>query len=339
MSMQFRRSERGLALVTVLLMVAVITTLAALMLEKTSLKVTELSLATQQPRMQAAVMSAEARALKLLSERVTEEPFAKSDELYEIQGPFEQNGLSYKLRVVDLSGRLPLNNLSLDKQYASLWRTRLKRLLLSLELDPELANQIEDLQYLGGAPLVDSAEGDEAAGEGGEGGDGAEGSGGEVEAQALAALGDEQSIQPLVSLYELTRIEGVSAETVRLLAPHVSVLPVSTRLNVNQVEAGLGAALELSEAPESGFASLSDAGAGAEESQGLSLSSDVFVVVTEVSLGSADQKRYAFSLLARQSTGALTAGSNAAGFAVVTRYLGGPDLFNVLSPIQDPNPN
>lgn len=127
--------------------------------------------------------------------------------------------------------------------------------------------------------------------------------------------------RPMQSISELRLVRGMDAESWNLLAPHVCALPARTTLNINTAAAPLLQALveefaaqdgeRLVEArPESGYDSVEaflqqEAFAGREiDSTGLSVTSQFFLVRSEILVGTARARL--FSVIERQANGVRT---------------------------------
>lgn len=120
----------------------------------------------------------------------------------------------------------------------------------------------------------------------------------------------------LTSPSELLLLEGVSPDNYRCLEDHVAALPIATAINVNTADALVIAALSdrisiaeateiVKDRPENGYATLADflahpglAGSGIS-AEGLALASDFFMTRGQATFGEAEVGLY--SLIARRS--------------------------------------
>jgi general secretion pathway protein K len=210
------RSQRGVALVMAVLVVALGTMIAVnLMWQGTlDLRRAEASLAADQGLMY--VQGAEAWAADILRQDLVDSP--ESDHLSETWAielpPLPVDGGTIVGRLEDLQGRFNLNNLiGADGMESQLARRQFERLLLSVDADPQLAGAVvdwldpdteqrfptggEDVVYTDGDPPYRTAN------------------------------------SMITSASELMAITGFDREIYQRLAPYVTVLPRGTKLNVN----------------------------------------------------------------------------------------------------------
>ena len=225
------RRQRGVALLTVLLVTALVTVLAVGMVERHRLAIarTRQVLTWQQSLDYALGAESHARALlraDLLEDR--EDPPADSllDRWAEPMAPFEIPSGEIELRIRDLTGLLNLNA-TVDPA----GRDRLRRLLDALGLDPTLADAVadwidEDLEPSGAGGAEDGA-------------------------YLLAAPAHRSANRELASVTELRLLPGVDEETWLRLLPFVAALPGDTRrINVNTAPGPVLAALAPGMTPE-----------------------------------------------------------------------------------------
>ena len=206
---------RGVALVSVLLVVAIASTLAYGMVERQGFSIahSRQMLAGSQARELA--LAGEYFVREALFEDWDDEETRNLDTLEEEWASLDELDLAdatVELHVVDLDRRFNLNSVDGGKQ-ATENTARLKRLLESVNLDPELTDRWKD--------WIDA---DEDVGElGGE------------DAQAL--LGDHPrrtANQPATHLSEFMVATGIAPEDFDALRPHVAVLPTpDLMVNIN----------------------------------------------------------------------------------------------------------
>ena len=210
------RAQRGMALITAMLVVAIGTIIAVnLMWQGTlDLRRAEAALAADQGLMY--VQGAEAWAADILRQDLVDSP--SSDHLGEQWAtelpPLPVDGGAIVGRIEDLQGRFNLNNLiAPDGMENELMRRQFERLLSSLDIDPALAGAVvdwldpdtdlrfptggEDVTYSGNDPPYRTAN------------------------------------SMITSVSELMAITGFDRESYLRLAPYVTVLPSGTKLNVN----------------------------------------------------------------------------------------------------------
>jgi general secretion pathway protein K len=214
--MSARRQQRGVALITAVLIVAIGTMIAVnLMWEGTlDLRRTESALAADQGLLY--VQGAEAWAADILRQDLVDSP--DSDHLSELWAvelaPLPVDGGTITGRLEDLQARFNLNNLiAADGMENQLARRQFERLLNNLEIDPALAGAVvdwldpdTDLRFpTGGEDVVYSS----------------------LDPPYRTAN------SMITSTSELMAITGFDKEIYQRLAPYITVLPRGTKLNVN----------------------------------------------------------------------------------------------------------
>jgi general secretion pathway protein K len=224
--MSGRARQRGVAVLTAMLVVAIGTIIAVnLMWEATlDLRRTESALAADQGLMY--MQGAEAWAADILRQDQVDSP--NSDNLSEQWAtelpPLPVDGGTIVGKLEDLQGRFNLNNLiKPDGTQNDLARRQFERLLGLLNLDPGLAGAVvdwldpdtelrfptggEDVTYAGADPPYRTAN------------------------------------SMITSPSELMAITGFDRDTYAQLAPYVTALPIGTKLNVNTASAVVIASL------------------------------------------------------------------------------------------------
>ena len=200
-----RRNERGVALLTVLLVTALASVIIVQVLSRHHLSVAHTRQALHGQQALAYALGGEAWAQHLLfRDRVEDNANPPTDSLAdrwaEPGAPFEIDGGSMEIRVRDLEGLFNLN--AIDGDPAALERFR--RLLLALELDPALADVLRD--------WIDEDE--EVQGAGAEDG---------------FYLAEEPAYRtanaPVASVTELRLLANMEAAAFDRLAPFVTALP------------------------------------------------------------------------------------------------------------------
>lgn len=278
--------QRGVALITAMLAVAIVTVLAVELVTRQHMDVrrTQNMLARDQAYMYS--LAVERWALSMLIEKRREQDEAV-DHLSEMWAeeltppPFE--GAQMRLRMEDLQGRFNLNNLvaepGTDDEVAM---ERFSQLLLGLEIEPVFVQATAD--WIDIAPDVRFPDG---AGD-----------------DWYSRLDPPYRVanRPMVSASELRLVREVEDEQWRVIAPYVTALPEATPINVNTAppavlrsltpEMSEDAAEDLAEdLPEDGWRSVEDflahpSLAGQDIDAGtLSVNSDYFLLRSEISLG------------------------------------------------------
>jgi general secretion pathway protein K len=214
--MNAANSQRGVALVTAIIIVAIGTMIAVnLMWQGTlDLRRAEAALAADQGLMY--VQGAEAWAADILRQDLVDSP--ESDHLGEQWAielpPLPVDGGTVAGRLEDLQARFNLNNLiGTDGKENELARRQFERLLVSVEADPTLAGVVvdwldsdTDLRFPSGGEDVVYSDHDPPY---------------------------RTANSMITSASELMAIAGFDRETYRRLAPYITVLPAGTKLNVN----------------------------------------------------------------------------------------------------------
>ena len=220
--------QRGVALLTAILVVAVATVLATNLLWHTTLdqRRTASALATDQALQY--VLGAEAWVGDILSQDLEESP--ETDDFSEIWAveidPLPIEGGYIYGHVTDLQGLFNLNNLvDPDGEADQEMLAQFERLLNVLHLNPSLAGAVVDWIDPGSEPHFPF--------------------GGEDDAYARSDPQYRAANGMITSPSELMAISGFDPETYETLAPFVTALPRGTTLNVNT-------------APQEVLASLSD---------------------------------------------------------------------------------
>jgi general secretion pathway protein K len=210
------RSQRGIAVLTAMLVVTVGTIIAVnLMWQATlDLRRAEAALAADQGLMY--VQGAEAWAADILRQHQDDSP--NSDDLSEQRAtelpPLPVDGGTITGRIEDLQGRFNLNNLiGADGREDELARGQFERLLFLLELDPQLAGAVID--WLDPDTEMRFP------------------SGGEDVAYSGADPPYRTANSMITTASELMAVAGFDREAYTKLAPYVTVLPAGTSLNVN----------------------------------------------------------------------------------------------------------
>ena len=214
--MSSRHRQRGVALITAVLVVAIGTMIAVnLMWEGTlDLRRAESALAADQGLMYG--QGAEAWAADILRQDLVDSP--DTDHLSEQWAielpPLPVDGGTITGKLEDLQGRFNLNNLiAADGMESQLARRQFERLLNLVEIDPGLAGAVvdwldpdTDLRFpTGGEDVVYSDQ--------------------DPPYRTANAM--------ITSASELMAIAGFDRESYQRLAPYVTVLPRGTKLNVN----------------------------------------------------------------------------------------------------------
>lgn len=211
--MQFYRTQRGVALITALLVVTLATLIAVTLTTRQQLDIRRTANILNDDQAYRYALGGESWASRILAR---DDPH--SDYLTELWAtplpPTFISGGSLQGHLEDLQGRFNLNNLVKDgRQINDKDLARLIRLLTLLELSPSLAQVIVDWIDTDADPQIP---------------DGAEDN---------VYLGKNPAYrtanQPLRSPSELRLLAGITEESYQKLLPYITVLPTYTLINVN----------------------------------------------------------------------------------------------------------
>lgn len=278
------KRQRGVALITALLIVALATTTAVAMVSRQQYDIRRTGNLLQAEQGWLYVQGIEGWAGEILRrDREDDEVDHLGEEWATILPPIPIDGGVLSGELQDRQGRFNLNNLlRRDGQIDEQALAQFQRLLRALSLEPDLAQALAD--WLDGdiePRFPGGAEDDIYLG---------------LERPYRSANG------PLYSITELRLLNGMDGESYAALLPHVSALPARTRLNVNTASAEVLMSLheELSqmdaeqlidERGEGGYESVDaflqhPALAGREiPAQRIGVGSDYFVVRSQVQFG------------------------------------------------------
>jgi general secretion pathway protein K len=211
-----QRRQRGVALITAVLVVAIGTMIAVNLMWRGTLDLrrAEAALAADQGLLY--VQGAEAWAADILRQDLVDSP--DSDNLGEVWAielpPLPVDGGTITGRLEDLQARFNLNNLiGADGKENQLARRQFERLLNSLEIDPGLAGAVID--WLDPDTELRFP------------------TGGEDVVYSSSDPPYRTANSMITSTSELMAIAGFDREAYRTLAPYITVLPHGTKINVN----------------------------------------------------------------------------------------------------------
>ncbi|HEU4617175.1 MAG TPA: type II secretion system minor pseudopilin GspK [Gammaproteobacteria bacterium] len=292
------RRQRGVAILTAMLVVAIGTMIAANLLWDAALDQRRTAAALSADQGLLYVQGAEAWVGDILRQDLVDSP--DSDNLGEEWAmqipPLPIDGGVITGHLEDLQGRFNLNNLIQPTgEQDKIARAQFERLLTLLELDPSLAGAVVD--WL-------DPDGDAQFPGGGE--------------DALYADANPVYRTPntmITSTSELMAINGFDKESYNRLAPYVTALPIGTKINVNTAPAVVLASLSdsidlataeslVEERGDAGFADIDAAFEGLVEPDMLQRIDGVtehFLLTVTVMLG--DNQLNAYSVLQRDTSG------------------------------------
>lgn len=294
--------QRGMALITVLLVVAVVTVVSAGIIARQQLSIR--SSANQLHVRQAwhYALGGETLAKAILQRDLRQgDPRAPIDHLGEVwaatRAPFVlDEGGALRVQISDPSGRFNLNSLLRQGQPNEAALAQLRRLLLGLQINAPYADRLLDWLDADDQPSGSY--------------------GAEDNQYLLAQPAYRAANRELIDISELRLLLEMTEADYQRLSPYVSALPAAATLNVNtasaQVLASLADGLSLSAAQglvaargaegyrdvQSFLAQLS----GPQlQSQGLAVGSQYFQVLSEVTVG--ERRQVLRSTLQRASDG------------------------------------
>ena len=300
------KAQRGVALITVLLVVAIVTVVSTSMIARQQLSIRATSNQLQARQAWHYALGGEALAQSILRRDAQAagdgqpprdhlgEAWAQPQPAYDLD---EGQG-QVQLRIEDLAGRFNLNSLLQDRVPNEAAQEQFQRLLQRLEITEPYAERLLD--------WLDSDQ--QPTGE----------TGAEDNAYLLLDPPYRTAGRRLEDLSELRLLLGMRDEDFQRLAPHVSVLPADAPLNVNTASAlvlssladtlDTGAAEALVQARRrTGFADVASfmaqpaIAAVQLQNAHLAVASQYFQVTSEVRLG--DRRLALVSLLRRDADG------------------------------------
>jgi len=210
------KRQSGVALITVLLITAVITIIVASMATQQSVDIRRTANLVDRNQAYLLTLGAEAWARRVLEEDQKKGPVDYRLENWAVSlPPIEVEGGTISGYIQDQNGCFNLNNLVENGAGRPYDIVRFKRLLAVLEISPDLADAVVDwidtdnqITYPGGA-----------------------------ESDFYARLDPPRAIanRTMVSSSELAQVKGMTPETLAKLRPQVCALPVSrhTKININ----------------------------------------------------------------------------------------------------------
>lgn len=296
-----RRHERGVALITALLVVAVIAIVATQMTARQSLDVRRTANVLNGDRAYVFALGVESWASHMLARDKRDSSNDHPEETWATQlPPISVEGAVVGGRIEDLQGRFNLNNLIKGNEPSALDVERYRRLLETLGLDPGLAEA-----------LVDWIDADQET----------RFPGGAEDAEYMRAdIPRRAANRLLTSASELLLMQGYTREVYTALAPYVVALPERTDINVNTasipvlrcIAAGVteaDAKALIDARGKQGFANINDfvqhdALAGRDRQvAGLGIASRYFLLQAQTQFGKRTLTLY--SVLARNDQGAV----------------------------------
>ncbi len=209
-----KHTQRGVALITVLLIVAMATTVAAFMAQQQGFWQREFENGRDRAQARRIAQAGVDWARAVLADDAVNNQFDHPREMWAMKLPpipvedGEVQGL-----IVDQQGLFNLNNLVQNGMVNPADLARLQRLLSALGLPPELAYALADWMDADSQPMA---------------------TGGAEDGYYLNLPKPYRAAnRPLVELSELLWVQGFDAQIIKRLSGFVTVLPERTQINVN----------------------------------------------------------------------------------------------------------
>ena len=220
-------SERGVALLTVLLLVVSITVVAGSMLASQKIAIRRSGLIFNQDQLLQDINAGQQLAITMLR---ADNQLNNTDSVQDIWAqplpPYALGTHAITTELRDEASRFNINNLYHDNAVDTAALATFQRLLTQLNLKPDIAVAVLDWQDTDSETYKDG--GDESV----------------VYAQQSGNTTDKTlPNQPLVSVEQLQEVRGVSAEVLATLRPYVTAVPYYLPININTASPVLLAAL------------------------------------------------------------------------------------------------
>jgi len=220
-------SQRGVALLTILLLVVSITVVAGSMLASQKIAIRRSGLLFDQNQLLQDIDAGRQLAVTMIR---ADSNLNDTDSAQDIWAqpipPYTLASHSVSIELRDESGRFNINNLYQGGAANTTALEVFQRLLTQLNLEPDIAIAILDWQDADGEVYQDG--GDEST----------------VYAQQSSAVAtDALPNQPFVSIDQLLEVTGVSAEILAVLRPYLTAVPYYVPININTASPVLLAAL------------------------------------------------------------------------------------------------
>lgn len=228
-------SQRGVALLTILLLVVSITVVAGAMLASQKIAIRRSGVLFDQNQLLQDIHAGEQLAITLIRADSTLNDTDSSQDIWaQPLPPYRLGTHSISAELRDEASRFNINNLYHDGKTDTVALEVLQRLLTQLNLAPEIAVAILDWQDADTEVYKDG--GDES-----------------VVYKPSASMGATTALpnQPFVSIEQLQEVRGVSTETLATLRPYLTAVPYYLPININTASPELlGALIEGSSAEQ-----------------------------------------------------------------------------------------
>ncbi len=212
---RFRQQQRGVALITALLIAALISIVTYNLAFESTMDARRTMVLLYRDQAVQVALGAESWVATILADDAANSETDHLGEIWATELPgLPIDGGTVTGEIIDLQGRFNVNNLvDGDGEVDELYLDQFRRLLLSLELDPRFAGIAADWIDPDREPsFPDGAE------------DGT---------YTSLTPSYRPANQALTNVSELAALEGMDRQTFRILEPHITALPGRTALNVN----------------------------------------------------------------------------------------------------------
>lgn len=220
-------SQRGVALLTILLLVVSITVVAGAMLASQKIAIRRSGLLFDQNQLLQDINAGQQLAVMVLRADATlNDTDSEQDIWAQPIPPYPLANHSISIELRDEASRFNINNLYHEGEVDSAALAVFQRLLTQLNLEPDIAIAVLDYQDTDSDVYQDG--GDESV----------------VYSQQTNGTAESTlPNQPLVSIDQLQGIRGIDAEVIATLRPYISAIPYYVPININTASPVLLAAL------------------------------------------------------------------------------------------------
>ncbi|MGA6100748.1 type II secretion system minor pseudopilin GspK [Psychrobacter pocilloporae] len=220
-------SQRGVALLTILLLVVSITVVAGAMLASQKVAIRRSGLLFDQNQLLQDIDAGQQLAVTMIrADSKLNDTDSEQDIWAQPIPPYALANHSVSVEIHDEASRFNLNNLYWNGSVDTAALEVFQRLLTQLNLEPDIAIAVLDWQDTDSEVYLDG--GDESA----------------VYTQQLnSSVDGALPNQPFVSVDQLQEVRGVSAEVLATLRPYLTAVPYYLPININTASPALLAAL------------------------------------------------------------------------------------------------
>ncbi|MFT5097272.1 MAG: general secretion pathway protein K [Psychrobacter okhotskensis] len=220
-------SQRGVALLTILLLVVSITVVAGAMLASQKIAIRRSGLLFDQDQLLQDIDAGQQLAMTVIrADNKLNDTDSEQDIWAQPIPPYALDNHSISIELRDEASRFNINNLYQNGAVNTAALMVFQRLLTQLNLEPDIAIAVLDYQDADGEVYQDG--GDESV---------------VYSQQRSGAVDRTLPNQPFISVEQLQDVRGVSAEVLAALRPYLSAVPYYVPINVNTASPELLASL------------------------------------------------------------------------------------------------